>query len=155
MKKLLIVLVLALGLSGCAGDLKKSAYLGLSGDASSTAVALSTASGREGNKLLTNNIGTAVAVSVARIGLIESASHMDEPNKTKTLAGISTVNWAVTANNLMVIAGASGPFCIATGVGVGYFVWKSTEDERNFAEICSIEKSVNPNLICTFNPIKD
>ena len=123
----------------------KDAYGGLAADAISTAVGLTVPGIVELNPL--------AAISLPlRIMAIEHAKTLPREQAQPILDSTQAAGWGAAANNLLVLAGA-GTIAPVVGLAVGYAIWKSGEDERNFWQACAVHRADNPNIKCEFKAL--
>ena len=136
-------------LTGCAGQLRQSAYGAVTADAITTLAGVASGAAQEGNPLITSPAGLLASVAL-RIGAVEYINTLPEPQRTENLSVINSITWGAAASNLTILAMHSNPAGIVAGLAVGWRVWQSTAEERAFAGICADEKTRNPALICTY-----
>lgn len=123
----------------------KDAYGGVAADVVSTAVGLSVPGIVELNPL--------AAISLPlRIMAIEHAKTLPREQAQPILDKTEAAGWGAAANNLLVLAGA-GSIAPVIGLAVGYAIWKSGEDERNFWQACAVHRADNPNIKCEFKAL--
>ena len=136
-------------LTGCASYLPQSAAVGIGADGAITAGAVLTGAASEGNPLVTSwPVG--VASVLGRWALVAHYTHADEPGRTQALSSINAITWGVVANNIAAVVWHSNPASLTIGAVAGWLVWHSTEEERQFAQVCAAERMRNPVLRCEY-----
>ena len=145
-----IVLYALVTLSGCA-NLKQSAQSSVAADAATTVVGVASGIAVEANPLIAGPAGLLVSVG-ARLLVLNEIEKLPEPDKTRALAQFNALTWGIAASNLAIIAAASNPIGLIAGLVAGYSVWKSTEDERLFAQSCAFFRLTDPTVKCVFKP---
>ena len=150
MRRLLALALLAL-LTGC-GTPRETAHQATALDAATTAIGVGSGIAAEANPLIGSPLAFA-GVMVARVIGVELANQMDEPQRTQTLSGLNSIWWGVGISNVLVILAASNPVGLAFGAMAGLGWRHSTEHQRQFAEVCAMERIRlnNPALKCVFN----
>jgi hypothetical protein len=144
-----LVAALALVLSGCATDLRLSAHQAVTADLATTAYGITSGLAVEANPFLPHPALIALG-GVARYVVIENYSKSPEPARTTGLAGVNAITWGIVASNLTVLTTGLNPLGIVIGLVTGYNVWRSTEDERNEAQLCAIIRLSDPKDNCEF-----
>lgn len=148
MKTLLILIALALG--GC-GTLRQQAHTATGADVATTYVGVfATERLSEVNPLIASP-GALLVSAAVRIGAVEYINRMPEPKRTYNLATFNSISWGVVANNICALAGFEPIMSITCGAATGIWLWHKSGPEREFAAICAVEKTRNPNLVCKFN----
>lgn len=105
-------------LTGCA-SVRDDARLAVGADIGTTAVGLVSGVGREANPVLGGGSTTGLAVSAAiRLGLIEWADTLPEPERSQSLGFLSDITWGVVGNNVAVLLGMGAPALAGLVVGL-------------------------------------
>ena len=144
-----LAIICAASLGGCASYLPQSAAVGIGADGAITAGAVLTGAASEGNPLVTNwPVG--VASVLGRWALVAHYAQADEPERTQALSSINAITWGVVANNIAAVLLHSNPASLTIGAVAGWLVWHSTEEERQFAQLCAAEQVKNPALRCEY-----
>lgn len=143
-----IALWLLVTLTGCA-NLKHSAQGAVAADATTTVIAVGTGIAAEANPLITGPVGLIASVGL-RLLVIEEINKLPETERVGAMAQFNALTWGIAASNLAIIAAASNPVGWLVGLLAGLAVWKSTEDERYFAEACEFFRQTNPTAKCVF-----
>lgn len=148
MRRLIAPILLTFALCGCT-SLRESAHSAIAFDGALTAAGVGSGVAVEANPL----IGSPLAFGgllVARFVGVEMANQLDEPARTNSLAGINSMTWGVVVSNALIIVAGINPLGLIAGGMVGLGWWKSTEYQRQFAEVCARERQVNPRLKCIY-----
>ncbi len=149
MRRLLIPILLTLALCGCT-SLRESAHGATALDAASTLAGITSGAAIEANPLIASPAMFA-GLMVARVVGVEMAEQLPEPQRTRLLTGWSSIWWGAGISNVLILVAASNPVGLAAGAMVGLGLWKSTERQREFAELCASLRAENPRLVCTFD----
>lgn len=150
MRAAALILAIALATTGCT-SLRESAHGATALDAASTIAGITSGAAIEANPLIASPAMFA-GLMVARVVGVEMAEQLPEPARTRLLTGWSSIWWGAGISNVLVLIAASNPVGLAAGAMVGLGLWKSTEYQRQFAEVCARERVANPRLVCTFTP---
>lgn len=150
MRALPAALLIAWLLAAC-GTPRETAHQATALDAATTAIGVGSGIATEVNPLIGSPLAFA-GVMAARVIGVELANQMDEPARTQTLTGLSSIWWGVGISNLLVLLAAPTGVGLAAGALFAAGWWQRTADERAFAEICASERALNPRLVCTFSP---
>lgn len=139
--------VIALSIACPAGAQPHPAQGAVAADAVSTAVALAAPGVVELNPL-------GWATVPLRLAAIEHAKRLPREEGQPILDAISAGGWAAAANNLLVLAGASGAAGPLVAMVVGYAMWNAGAAEREFWRMCAEHKRFDPGVTCRFEPKK-
>ena len=142
--KTLLALILAFGLSGCANTAREQAIGGAVGDIATTGVAIS-----QGFTEL-NPLG-AVGAAVLKPAVVLWADNLPDTEQAAAHSTLGAFWTGAAASNLCLLA-TGNPICYAIGAYTGYKVYEHHADERNFWAICANERTIKPELACTFYP---
>jgi len=123
---------------------EQDAFSGVAADAATTGAALATPGITEANPL-------GWATVPLRLAAIQYAKTLPKEQGQPVMDAVSASGWGAAANNLMVLAGAS-TVAPVIGFAIGYAVWKSGEEEREFWQACAIHKQMEPNVKCEYRP---
>lgn len=151
MRAAALILACALASTGCT-SLRESAHGATAMDAASTIAGITSGAAIEANPLIASPAVFA-GLMLARVVGVELADKLDEPQRTQTLSGLNSIWWGVGISNVLVILAASNPVGLAFGAMAGLGWRHSTEHQRQFAEVCAMERIRlnNPALKCVFN----
>lgn len=148
---LIAALVATLALSGCS-NLQRSGEAAIAADALSTTAGIQAGIAVEGNLLAAPFYGhgpwPVLALTGARIAVVEYMAGKPEPARTQGLALTNAVTWGAVANNVAVMVGLH--YAAAIGIAAGLAHWHSTSDQRAFMELCSEAKKESPALACLY-----
>jgi hypothetical protein len=133
---------LAMASNAQAGEVE--AYGGIAADAVTTGIALSTPGIVE-----TNPLGWATVP--IRLAIMQYAKSLPREEGQPVMDAVSATGWGAAANNLAVLAGM-GPIGPVVALAVGYTVWKSGENERDFWVACAAQKSMEAGVSCEYKP---
>ena len=142
-------LALLLALGGCASNLKQSAQASVAADAVTTVAGVASGLAVEANPLIASPAGLLASVAL-RLVVINEIDKLPETERVSALAKFNSFTWGIAASNLAIIAAASNPVGLIVGGIVGLAVWKSTEDERLFAQSCAYFRQATPDIKCVF-----
>ena len=145
-----LVLALAVLLSGCA-SLKDTTHAATALDATTTVIGVTSGLAVEANPLISSPAMFA-GLMLTRVLATEYVNTLPEPQRTGWLAGMSSIWLGAGISNLLIILLASNPVGLVFGGMAGLGWWASTEQQREFAEICAHEMRINPALVCTYTP---
>jgi hypothetical protein len=138
---------LALGAASFAHAGEQEATLGVAADAATTAASLATPGLAE-----TNPLGWATVP--IRLAILQHAKTLPREEAQPLVDMTSASGWGAAANNLLVLAGASGPAAPLVGMAVAYAVWKNGETEREFWKMCAVHKQFDSHIKCEFRAWK-
>jgi hypothetical protein len=144
MIKQLAVATLAIAAASIVHAGEEQAYTGVAADAATTGAALATPGIAEMNPL-------GWATVPLRVAAIQYAKTLPREEGQPVMDAVSASGWGAAANNLLVLAGASAAAPVV-GLAIGYAVWKSGEEEREFWEACAVHKQMDPNVKCEYKP---
>jgi len=147
--KALAALLLAM-LCGCT-SLRDTTHAATALDATTTAIGVSSGLAVEANPLISSP-AIFVGVMLTRVLATEYVNTLPEPARTTYLSGMSSVWLGAGISNMMILLLASNPVGLVFGGMAGLGWWASTEQQREFAEICAHEMRINPALVCTYTP---
>ena len=144
MNKQLVTAALSLAIASTAAAGESPAYGGIAADAITTGIALSVPGIVE-----TNPLGWATVP--IRLAVMEHAKSLPREEGQPIMDALSAGGWGAAVNNLLVLAGtgAAGP---VVGLVVGYAVWKSGAQEREFWQMCAVHRTKDANVKCEFKP---
>lgn len=133
MKRLSLWVFFCLMISGCSGTLEKRAQEAVIADTATTVVGLN-AGLVESNHLINTSPISLLAVTMAKLALVDYVAE-DTSEQGKTNLRILTGVWgAASVNNLMAIAGASGPLAIVIGIISGIIFYNQPESAESVDE---------------------
>jgi len=147
--KALCALLLAL-LCGCT-SIRDTTHAATALDATTTIVGVSSGLAVEANPMISSPAMFA-GLMLTRVLATEYVNTLPEPQRTGWLAGMSSIWLGAGISNLLIILLASNPVGLVFGGMAGLGWWASTEQQREFAEICAHEMRMNPALVCTYTP---
>ena len=148
MKALLLAIVILL--AGCA-NLRESTHLATAADATTTAIGVTSGLAVEANPLISNPAIFA-GLMLTRVLATEYVDTLPEPARTTYLSGMSSVWLGAGISNVMILLLASNPVGLGFGAMAGLGWWASTEQQREFAEICAQQRIAQPALVCVYTP---
>lgn len=148
MRAAALILACSLASTGCT-SLRESAHGATALDAATTLAGITSGAAVEANPLIASPAVFA-GLMVARVVGVEMAEQMPEPQRTRLLTGWSSIWWGAGISNVLILIAASNPVGLAAGAMVGLGLWKSTERQREFAELCASLRVTDPKLVCTF-----
>jgi hypothetical protein len=125
---------------------EQEAYVGTAADAVTTGAALASPGFTEANPL-------GWATVPIRMALIERAKALPREEGQPLMDAVSASSWGATANNLLMLAGASSVAPVI-GIAIGYAVWKKGETEREFWHMCAVHQKIEPGVKCQFRAWK-
>jgi hypothetical protein len=142
--KQLAAAVLGLGVAWSVHAGEPEAYGGVAADALTTGAALTMPGVVE-----TNPLGWATVP--LRLMVLEHAKTLPREEAQPVMDAVSASGWGAAANNLLVLAGASGAGPVV-GIVVGYAIWQRGETEREFWRLCAVHKQLatGRRLTCQF-----
>ena len=143
------VLLIAVAALAACGTTREQAHQATALDAATTAIGVGGGIATEANPLIGSPLAFA-GVMAARVIGVELANQMDEPARTQTLTGLSSIWWGAGISNVMILLLASNPAGFAFGAMTGLGWWASTAERRLFARMCAAERVKNPKMQCTF-----
>lgn len=123
-------------------------------DGVSTGLALS-AGGLEANPLLSTSPLGLVAVTGIKLGLVNYADTLPQPEKRLTLKSTSSVWGGAAVNNIMIFLAAPPPFPIFAGLLAGLLTWHHLENQyekedlllaAKNSSIMNVQQVVTPKL---------
>lgn len=114
----------------------------VTGDAASTYAAISSGVGVEGNPVLTKLAGNgaapvAAASAVLTYGVAHGFKRYAPEDCQPMVRAITASKLGATANNVAILAGASGNVPILLGLAAGYAVYRMEANQKSAAEFCS------------------
>lgn len=128
-------------LTGCAA-VKDEARLSVAADVGTTAVGIASGVAKEANPMLGGGSPAGLAVSAAiRLGMIEWADTLPEPQRSQSLGFFSDLTWGVVGNNVAVLLGLGAPALV--GVAVGLVVHQKRAE---FLAICADMMKRDPTI---------
>ncbi|MES2976893.1 MAG: hypothetical protein V4731_00595 [Pseudomonadota bacterium] len=97
-----------------------------------------------------NPVGAVGAVAAKLItgGLIQE---LDEEEQAFASHSVSALWGGAAANNFCWLLGA-GPMCFAAGVARGLQLWSESREERDFWDMCKLQRALQPGMACDFIP---
>ena len=146
MRKQLTAVALSIVFMSAAVAGEQEAYVGTAADAATTGAALAMPGFGEANPLGWMTVPI-------RMAMIERAKALPREEGQPLMDAVSASSWGATANNLLMLAGASAAAPVV-GIAVGYAVWKKGETEREFWRMCAVHKQFDPKLQCQFRAWK-
>jgi hypothetical protein len=141
MHKQMAAAVLSIAALSTAWAGEQEAYLGTAADAATTAAALASPGLGEMNPL-------GWATVPLRLGIMQYAKTLPREEGQPVMDAVSASGWGAAANNLLVLAGASGVAAPIVGLAIGYAVWKSGETEREFWHMCALHRKMEGQADC-------
>ena len=147
--KALCALLLAL-LCGCT-SIRDTTHAATALDATTTVIGVSSGLAVEANPLISSPAMFA-GLMLTRVLATEYVNTLPEPQRTGWLAGMSSVWLGAGISNVMILLLASNPIGLAFGAMAGLGWWASTEQQREFAEICAQQRIAQPALVCVYTP---
>jgi hypothetical protein len=147
MNRLALLLVCAI-FAGCA-NLKTSSQAAVGADAATTIIGVASGTAAEVNPLITSPAGLVASVAL-RLVIIDQIDKLPDTERVGSLAKFNALTWGIAASNLMILASASNPVGLVVGLMSGLAVWKSSEDERLFADACAYFRQLDAKIKCEF-----
>lgn len=125
------------------------AKLAAGADGVSTLVAIHGSNLVEANKLMPSSPAGIVAVTLLKIGATHYVDKMEPRKRADGLKAITGAFGGAATNNLLLIAGASGPLAIVGGVVAGGYLWHDTSmrleaEAQDKVQITPLAENVQP-----------